>query len=388
MDMLTHRTSFKYTYSLLAFLLTVYLLDNLVFGPVVGGLLGNHLLPSLAWLFLFIFILWLPGVYPAGKLRLRKVLRWLALICVFIAVLSALLQGFMGGFGKSPYDRSLLGVIVNFITLGTVLVATEFSRSWLLNRFFHKRPFFGVPLISFFFAFLSFPIIRLTTLDNPRAAVEFAGGTFFPAMAENFLMTYFAFLGGPVPAIIYQGGLLAFERLSPILPSGGWAAQILLGVMAPVLGLMLVREIYLHESRKLKPSSQDEGYLGWVFTSVAVILVIWFSVGIFSVFPKVIISGSMVPVIDIGDVVIIRELAGEEVQLGDIILFPMYERKLVVHRVIDIQHKDGQTFFETKGDANDSPDGDLLLAANVQGEVIMTVPKVGWITLALRGAVR
>lgn len=382
---LTGRIASRYALLLIAFLLLAFILDNLVFGPLVGGLLGNFLLPSLLWGLLIVFVLSLPGVRPAGKLRLQKLLRWLAMICVLIAVLAVLVQGFMGGFGKSPYDRSLIGVIINFTSLGAILVATELSRSWLVNRFFHQRPLFGISLIAGLFTILSFPIARLAALDGAPAVTEFAGTALFPTLGENLLATYFAFLGGPVPAIIYQGGLLAFERLSPLLPAGGWAAQFLLGMAAPILGLILLHEVYLQESRSATPSRREESHLSWLFTGVAAILIVWFSLGVFSIFPRVIISGSMVPAIDIGDVVIVKKTAGEQVQLGEVILFPLEEMP-TVHRVIEVRRiDDGPPVFVTKGDANDSPDPDPVPADHVLGEVIMVVPKVGWITVMLRG---
>jgi hypothetical protein len=40
--------------------------------------------------------------------------------------------------------------------------------------------------------------------------------------------------------------------------------------------------------------------------------------------------------------------------------------------------------FVTKGDANDSPDSEPVLGANVAGKVIFTIPKVGWIAVGVK----
>jgi len=98
----------------------------------------------------------------------------------------------------------------------------------------------------------------------------------------------------------------------------------------------------------------------------------------------VIITGSMAPVINIGDVVIIKEVPGEQVQVGDIILFPLGEMQ-VVHRVIKVKQTDGRKVFVTKGDANYSPDAGVVLPGNVLGKVILVIPKAGLPTLLLRG---
>jgi signal peptidase len=93
----------------------------------------------------------------------------------------------------------------------------------------------------------------------------------------------------------------------------------------------------------------------------------------------------MVPVMNIGDVVIIHKIPGTVAQLGDIVMFPFGSMK-VTHRVIAIKQEGGERYFTTKGDANSQPEGDLLAEKDVQGKVVLTIPKVGYFTLMLKGA--
>ncbi|NLK52748.1 MAG: signal peptidase I [Syntrophomonadaceae bacterium] len=374
----------KYTVLVLLFLLLAFLLDNLVFGPRIHGFIGNYLLPALMWTLFIIFIAKLPAVRPAGKLRQRRLLRWLALMSVFIAILCTMLLGVIGGFGKSPYDHSFIGIIINIVSLGVALVAIEMTRAWLMNRHFSKRLLIGIPLISFLFTFFSLPLNQITNLNDRLAVVKFVGTNFLPGLGQNLLATYLAFLSGPVPGIIYRGGLTAFERLSPVLPNASWASQTLLNTLAPVLGLMLVWQIYREETGKVKVYKGQDDTLGWVLTSLAAIIVIWFSMGVFSYSPRVILSGSMQPGINIGDIVIIKEIDGSQAKLGDIIMFPLNNMK-VTHRVIAIQERDGKKYFTTKGDANSEPERDPVSEKNVKGKVVMVIPKVGKFTMLMRG---
>ncbi len=385
--LLQHRKAAYYPPLAICVLLAAFLLDNLVFGPKIGGTIGNYLLPILMWLLLILLFLNLPGIKTAGKLRLRRTLRWMALVSVLIAVVAAVLQGFVGGFGKSPYDHSWLGIPINLLTQGTALVALEICRAWLVNRFFRQRPFWGIVGIALFFTFLLFPLTKFFSLQNVRAVTEFIGGSFFPELAQNILTTYMAFLGGPVPAIIYQAGLLVFERLSPVLPSSeNWVMAALIGTLIPLVTLIVVQQLYADETKKARYSRPQENYLTWVGTGMASVLIIWFCLGVFSYSPRVILSGSMVPVMNIGDVVIIHKITGTEAKMGDIIMFPMGSMK-VTHRIIAIQEEDGERFFVTKGDANQDPESDLLTERQVQGKVVLNIPKLGYITLLLRGAI-
>jgi len=92
----------------------------------------------------------------------------------------------------------------------------------------------------------------------------------------------------------------------------------------------------------------------------------------------IVVSGSMEPKIGVGDAVVIDRQAPEEIRGGDVITFqPSGAQELKTHRVIAIKQIDGHLYFQTKGDANDTPDLDLADSDAVVGTVRMHVPNVG-----------
>lgn len=385
-ELLHARYSPWYTVGLMLFLVLALLVDNTVFGPRIHGFLGNYLLPGLMWGLLILFLTKLPAVRPYGKIRHRRLLRWLALICLLIAVLIAMLGGVLGQFGKSPYDHSWTGIIINLLSLGVSVVALEISRSWLINRHFSHRPFLGILFIAPFFTLFSLSINQIIHLDGGLAVTKFVGMSLIPELGQNVLATYLAFLGGAFPAIIYRGGIMIIERLSPVLPNAGWAIQTLLGALAPILGLVLVRLVYKEENRETSITKPEDNAWEWLLTVFASIMIIWFCMGVFTYSPRVILSGSMQPGINIGDVVIIKEIDGKTAQIGDIIMFPLGEMK-VTHRVIDVKEVNGKKYFTTKGDANNDPERDPVSEKNVKGKVVMVIPKAGQLTILMRSIV-
>jgi hypothetical protein len=50
----------------------------------------------------------------------------------------------------------------------------------------------------------------------------------------------------------------------------------------------------------------------------------------------------------------------------------------------EIIEKDNSMFFRTKGDNNPVEDMDLIMAENIKGKVIMTVPKIGMLAVMMR----
>lgn len=92
----------------------------------------------------------------------------------------------------------------------------------------------------------------------------------------------------------------------------------------------------------------------------------------------VVVSGSMEPEIGTGDAIVIDKQAPRDVRVGDVIAFqPFGAQELKTHRVMAIEQIDGRIYFQTKGDANDTPDPDLADARAVVGTVRMHVPEVG-----------
>lgn len=94
----------------------------------------------------------------------------------------------------------------------------------------------------------------------------------------------------------------------------------------------------------------------------------------------VIISGSMIPTIQIGDVAIVRD--NTNVQVGDIIAFRK-NATVIVHRVINEMNVDGKTMYQTKGDNNDIADLELVKTEEIEGIFQGKIPYIGKVLMFL-----
>lgn len=78
-----------------------------------------------------------------------------------------------------------------------------------------------------------------------------------------------------------------------------------------------------------------------------------------------VVTGSMEPAIPVGSLLVSQEVPIEDIQVGDVVNYRSREpgmfSVIVTHRVIAIHHNaEGQIYLETKGDANQYPDGYLV----------------------------
>ena len=96
--------------------------------------------------------------------------------------------------------------------------------------------------------------------------------------------------------------------------------------------------------------------------------------------PYAIVSGSMEPTYATGSLVLAQSVDGSALQAGDIAAFWQGE-EVVTHRVQENVESEGE--LVTKGDANAEPDVRPVPYQNVLGQVVFSVPLVGYFLIAL-----
>ncbi len=90
----------------------------------------------------------------------------------------------------------------------------------------------------------------------------------------------------------------------------------------------------------------------------------------------VVVSGSMEPRLSPGDVVLTRPVLPQDLEPGQVLLFPDPEGadRLVLHRLVSFDERGD---LVTRGDANQSDDSTHVPASSVIGEAQLRVPHVG-----------
>lgn len=94
---------------------------------------------------------------------------------------------------------------------------------------------------------------------------------------------------------------------------------------------------------------------------------------------RVVLTGSMEPVISAGDIIITVPVKHRTPEIGDIVAyqgkrFDGSEVGVFSHRIIGGDTKEG---FIVKGDANPSPDVQRPLLSDISGVVVLTIPFLG-----------
>ncbi len=105
------------------------------------------------------------------------------------------------------------------------------------------------------------------------------------------------------------------------------------------------------------------------------------------IFPMIVLTDSMYPEIQSGDLIICRTSDPEDIAVGDVIAFfdPAGNGSTVVsHRVIEVTQENGTLAWRTKGDANNVEDTALVPAEKLVGVYRKRIPGLGNVAMFMQ----
>ena len=285
-----------------------------------------------------------------------------------------LISGLFLTYGKNPYSTTFKGVMLNLYAIGLIVICREYIRYKLINNVLKKEQKLIFILIVITFTLQDIDLVTLKNSLNIYYLFKTVFVTIVPSTIKNCLFTYICIYTDYMPGILYELILYLIQWVSPILPKTPWVFTSIIDSVFPLILLLYCRyEINSNNKFFLYKFSNPIEPKGTIPLVIGVVLVIWFALGIFPIKPIGVATGSMKPTINVGDLMIIQKCNANDIKVNDII---EYARKdyTVIHRVIDIYQEDGEFFFITKGDNNDSADSDPVRENQLKGKAIFRIP--------------
>lgn len=346
---------------------------------------------SLYWCILICIMLFiLPWLYIPVKNPASKYLVGYGLSggIIFIA-LKFVPAVFMKKLGASPYDTSIPGIFVNALTIIPAITAKEMIRYYSFASAYktlkYKRT--AVFLITIIMCLVEINFGNLLSIKEFKELFIYSTQILLPIAAKNILMSVFVFYGGVLSSVVYIGIIQIFEKCFPVLPELSWLLDGAIGIAFPIVYAMFISDHVFATVRKRSEDKKSD--VMYLISLLAATAFAWFCVGVFPVYPSVILTGSMEPLIMPGDVVLVHKISNEdeiyELSKGDIINFKR-GNIIITHRIKEVlKDEAGNLSFETKGDNNNAIDEEKVQPNDIKGIVIKVVPKIGLPTLILKG---
>ena len=188
-----------------------------------------------------------------------------------------------------------------------------------------------------------------------------------------------------MPNVIYRLIITLYIYIIPILPGMPDPLLSLFRLFIPILLYFFIDVLY-EKKRKYAAKRNKRSKLGFAGAALALILSVSLVMLISCQFRYkliVIATGSMTGELNKGDAIIYEEYGGDIIEVGEIVVFQK-DDNATVHRVVKVEHINGETRYYTKGDANDSLDEGYIVSSNILGTVNFKVAYAGYPTLLLR----
>lgn len=332
---------------------------------------------------------WLPQLSSERGADRAQVLQLAAIVGVYLVVVQ-LLVGVFAGFGRSPLNHAPAWLAINAFLGFAPLLAGEAARLALLRSLGRANLTVGLVVVSLLVVVARLPLGRFG-VDGLPAQAEFWGGTFIPMTAVGLLAGIYAIYGGVRASLLVTAPLVGFQYLSPALPAGDWPLLALAGVAGPATALWMSESVFTADEPAAEAVARGGPFshlgapsVGWTVTAVMALAIFWFTFGFYGFQPAFIPSDSMTPLLNRGDLVLIGPVDTDEVAVGDIVLYELGPHVKILHRVIEVRTTPGGgREFITKGDANNTDDLLPVQEQQIRGELLGSIPDVGWLPLKL-----
>lgn len=356
----------------------------LILNNFIGNILNRYMLIIFLFLVIFIFIKFF-GIEKERIRYVKDVMYDIIIVCL-IAFLLYYIFGIVVGFYKNDNYLTFNGIIKFILPVGAIIILREYLR----NLFLLKCE--GNKLLIIFtcslFVFIDiFRDMYYHKFDNGYDMFIFIALILLPSICNNIVCTYICNRVGYKPNILWLLTTDLYVYLLPIIPNPN---DYLLSVIRVIFPLIIMYKVYLFyvkvEDKHVDREYRKRDIFPLIMSSLFVIAIVYFSSGYFHYYLLAIASGSMSPVINKGDVVLIEKLDNnyEELDVGNIIAY-RYSGVIVVHRIINIIEDNEELYIYTKGDANNGEDSWVVREDMIVGKVNYNIPYVGLPTVWLNG---
>jgi len=313
------------------------------------------------------------------KTKFKKDIFTCSAIATLVYIITYILSGLFVTFGKNPYSTNLNGVLTNMWILGSVTILKEYIRYKLINNVYEKDKVKIAILISAVYIFVDAELYRhFITSMTALSFIKYLSQTLIPLIIKNILYSCIDMNTGIKPVLVYELLTKLYMWTSPILPNSPWIMNAMIEIVIPMMFYLYI--LYIKSKKTqfyVKDKLVDNDPKSYIPFIICVILVILFSLGIFSIQPVAIATGSMEKELFIGDVAVIKKCNANDVIEGDIIQYQM-DGYTVIHRVKEKHQKQGDIYFITKGDNNRQEDALPVTEQQLIGKVIFKIKYIGY----------
>lgn len=323
--------------------------------------------------------------FDKRKERLSKDIMLIIGIVVLLYWLIIYIVGYFSGFLMNSYQRSFFGITKNIIYGFGLIASSEILRHMFLRRRNDNKKIFVLTIIVI-------SLLEIVTkfsanqLDSNVQILKLLFSVVVPIFSKNIFLSFITLKVGCMSSILYRSLMELPLYVVPIIPNLGYYIENLVITILPLIILLIIYKLYYSDDGKIVSSrmyNKINKISNVIYSFIVILLlgVVLLVSGIGRYIVYTIGSASMVPTINVGDVVVIDK-KDKEFKEDDIIAF-YHNDVILVHRIVKIYKDAYGEYYQTKGDNNDTADSWLVKEKDVVGQYRMRFRWIGWPTVKL-----
>lgn len=354
----------------------VFLLLNLLVLNISAKL---QLLPIFIIIFLLSFIFF---KFRKDKTYARIQVTITMLLIGIVQIVLYLLTGFLEGFSKNAISMSFNRFLTVILPIILILVVIELLR-YMISVKFEKNNLIRILSITTFVLFdvtLFGSNVNFNSLDS---VLEFLGITFFPSLVSNIVFDDMVVKYGYKPILVYRLLTTLCYYMLPIVPNMYILFRAIARIVIPLIFYFILSYMYdrvtFQEALKVKPKISISSIIILILVIImAGLISCEFRYGILTIG-----SGSMTGTLNKGDIAFFEKFNGQELEIGDIIIFKRGKRN-IVHRITQVGIFNDEYVYITKGDKNKVEDNGYVYQKDIQGIVHYRIKYIGYPSIWIR----
>lgn len=305
--------------------------------------------------------------------------RSIAIELICYGLIIYLLGAFLG-FNRGYSLNSSQSFFANFLPTLLLIIGIELLR-FIIVAPLHKNKLSVVFLTTL--TSLTYLLIELSVVfpTNSEQLFVFICVTLIPILAHETLSSFITYRIGLLPDLVYRLALFLYPYLLPIVPNLGDYLYAVSGVVLPFIIFLSTNKYSIVDEQNRRGAKINFKFaIGFMLVLIAILASL--TSGIFKHQLIAVASDSMVPTFARGDAVLIEKLSASEIENGDILVFRR-DGRIITHRVMSVELRDGTYYFTTRGDANADPDSSEASDQQVVGRVRLVGKYIGYPTVLL-----
>ena len=354
----------------------IVVLIILLLNSLILNILGNYYYMDLFLILLLVAFKYIFGLEKGKQRYIKDIIVNMSIILMISFILYYILGIFIGFYRPTNYF-TLHGIGTFVIPYVVMIILREFLRWQILNKVEKSKELMIVTCLMFIIMEISVRIASANLVTSYNIFL-FIALTVLPAISNNIVATYIARKVGYKPNLFWMLIVGMYAVVLPIVPNTGTYVNSLIEFLFPFVILYNTFSFFQKRSKDIPISYVKKRVYVEIYSLALLVFVLaYFISGHFRYYAVAVATGSMMPKIAVGDVVIIDQHRDyKTLEEGEVIAYK-YHGVVVVHRLHDkIRIKDDYYFY-SKGDANDVVDNYIIYPEMILGNVKFKIPYIG-----------